>query len=386
MKFDLMKNLLDKFSKELCPGCSISVCKEGKEIFCYESGYSDIENKIPMTTDSLIYIYSCSKPTTVTAALQLYENGYYSLDDPLYDFIPEYRDMYVESENGVVHKAKKPITLRNLFTMTSGISYATDTKEFDKARDITNGKMNTVEVIRCLAERPLSFEPGERWLYSLSHDVLAAVVEVVSGKKFRDYVKENIFDPLGIRQAIYHGEFERNMSQQYRFVNSAETDIVKLQASGEINKTGYLEKVGNKNHLIFGSEYDSGGAGIATTVSEYSKFAAALANKGMGKNRERILLPETIELMRQNQLNKNQMKTFVWPQHKGYSYGLGVRTLVDKKIGGSLKEIGWGGAAGATIIADADTGVSVFYAQHMLNPQEAYYQPQIRNVLYECLK
>lgn len=389
MNFDLMKDLLERFAAEKFPGCSVRVCMHGKELFSYATGYSDIEKRIPMTTDSLIYIYSCSKPATATAALQLYEKGFFLLDDPLYDFIPEFKDVYTENEQGELSKAKNPITLRHLFTMTSGISYATDTAEFEKAKKLTDGKMDTLTVIKCLAERPLSFEPGEKFLYGLSHDVLAAVVEVVSGKKFRDYVKENIFEPLGMTKSTYHGEtIAEEMSPQYRFVNSQETDIVKLQSTGEINNNGYIEKIGKDNNLIFGSEYDSGGGGIATTVAEYSKFAAALANGGIGENGEKIISSRTIDLMRQNQLNEQQMQTFTWPQHKGYGYGLGVRTLMSKAESGSngnLKEFGWGGAAGATIIVDADEGLSMFYAHHMHNPQEQYYQPRIRNVMYSCL-
>ena len=114
MEFELMKNLLDKFATEKFPGCSVRICKDGKEVFSYGAGYADIENKIPMTTDSVIYIYSCSKPATVTAALQLYEKGLFSLEDPLYDFIPEYREMYIENPCGELIKAKKPITIKNL--------------------------------------------------------------------------------------------------------------------------------------------------------------------------------------------------------------------------------------------------------------------------------
>ena len=139
----------------------------------------------------------------------------------------------------------------------------------------------------------------------------------------------------------------------------------------------------------FGPEYESGGGGIVSSVNEYSKFCAALANGGLGLTGERILSSATVELMRVNQLTTPELlKNFNWKQLKGYGYGLGVRTLIDKAASGStgdLGEFGWGGAAGATVLIDPERRLSMFYAHHMLNPQEEYYQPRIRNVLYACL-
>ena len=385
MNFKPMKDLMDRLTAWRIPGNAVKVCVDNKEVFSCASGYSNLEKGIKMTGDELVNIYSCSKVATVTAALQLYEKGYFLLDDPLYDFIPEFKDMYLENGD----KAKNPITLRHLFTMTSGLKYNTDTPAFDKARKLTDGKMDTLTVIKCLAEEPISFEPGERWQYSLSHDVLAGVVEVVSGKRFADYVTENIFLPLDMRESFYHNEgvLDR-MAEQYSLVNSDEADLVKRQSSGENKSDGNVVNIGKEVSLIFGPEYDSGGAGITTSVSDYSKFVSALANSGVGQTGERILAASTIELLKTNQLDNEQIKYFNWSQLKGYGYGLGVRTLIDKAASGStgsLGEFGWGGAAGATVLVDTDNRVSMFYSHHMTNPQEEYYQPRIRNVLYTCL-
>jgi len=389
MDFTPMKEFMDRLTSWRIPGNSISVCINNEEVFNYQSGYDDYENKIKMRNDRLFNIYSCSKVTTVTAALQLYEKGYFLLDDPLYDFIPEYKEMYLKDKDGNIKKAEKPITMRNLFTMTSGLSYNCETPAFDKAREITGGKMDTLTVAKCVAGDLLSFEPGEKWQYSLSHDVLAGAVAAISGKKFRDYVKENIFTPLEMNESYYHNDdvIDR-VAEQYNYINSTESDLVKLQSAADNKSDGRIENVGKKVRHIFGPEYDSGGAGITTSVSDYSKLASALANGGVGRNGERIIASSTIELMRTNQLNDEHMKNFSWPQLKGYGYGLGVRTLIDKAKSGScgnIGEFGWGGAAGATVLVDLDLKLSMFYAHHMLNPQEEYYQPRIRNVLYTCL-
>lgn len=387
MDFGALKQFMDHLTAWRIPGNAVSVCLDGREVFSYQSGFADMENGIPMTPDHYINIYSCSKVATVTAALQLYEQGKFLLDDPLYEFIPEYREMYVSRGDGV-RKVENPITLRHLFTMTSGLTYNRDTPAFEKARQLTGGKMDTLTVIRCLAEDPLAFEPGEMWRYSLSHDVLGAVVEVVSGQRFGDYVREHIFQPLDV-QATYHNESVRDkMAVQYNYVDGSTGGIVAQQSGATVAGEGKAVPVDPNARHAFGSEYDSGGAGITTTVREYSKFCAALACGGVGATGERILAPGTIDLLRTNQLSEQQRKTMVWPQLKGYGYGLGVRTLVDKAASGStgnVGEFGWGGAAGATVLVDPQIGLSVFYAHHMLNPQEPYYQPRLRNVVYGCL-
>ncbi len=384
MNFEAMKNLMDRLTAWRIPGNAISVWKDGKEVFTYQSGFADVEHKIPMTPEHFINIYSCSKVTTVTAALQLYERGYFLLDDPVRNFIPEFGELYLE--NG--EKAKKPMTLRHLFTMTSGLTYNCESQGIAKARALTGGKMDTVTVAKCIASDPISFEPGEKWQYSLSHDVLAAVVAVIAGKPFRDYVKENIFDPLGMDHSVYHNEAVRDtMAEQYRYVSSAEENIVTLQSGGS-GDNGHLCHIGKEVSHIFGPEYDSGGAGITTTVRDYAKLTAALAGGGLGANGERILSAGTVELLKTDQLLPHQRDYFNWPQVKGYGYGLGVRTLVDPAASGTtgnVGEFGWGGAAGASVYVDTKLHLSAFYAHHMLNPQEEYYQPRVRNVLYTCV-
>ena len=380
MDFTPLKEFMDHLTAWRIPGNSIRVSIDNKEVFTYQSGYADVETKEPMTTKHLVNLYSCSKPTTVTAALQLYEQGKIKLDDPVYAYIPEFRQMHLA--DGSV--AKNPMTLRHLFTMTSGLTYNTKTEAFEKARRLTDGKMDTLTVIRCLAEDPLSFEPGTKWQYSLSHDVLAAVVEVVSGKKFRDYVKENIFDPLGMENCVYHNEdLWDKMAAQYRFVDGTEGTLVEKQSGQSTKEGGYLQREGWISCHIFGPEYDSGGSGITASVAEYSKFCDALANDGKG-----ILKPETIDLMRTNQIANVDKSLFNWKQLRHYGYGLGVRTLLEipQDGNGNIGEFGWGGAAGASLWIDPEYKLSVCYAHHMLNPQEDYYQPRVRNVVYDCLK
>ena len=384
MNFEYMKNFMDSLTEWIIPGNSVVIYKDGKKVFEYSSGYSDLEKKIKKTGEEQLYIYSCSKVATVTAALQLYEQGKFLLSDPLYEYLPEFKKMYVK-DGDRIKAAENPITIRDLFTMTAGLSYATNTPAFEKARTLTDGKMDTRTVIKCLAEEPLLFEPGARWNYSLCHDVLAVLAEVVSGMRFSEYMKKNIFEPLDMNNSYYHAPNDVIVSPQYIYEIQDTKNIVELQQKE--HTTGVVKRAYG-NELVFGENYDSGGAGIITTVDDYAKFAAALANSGTGLNNNRILSSATVKLMKTNQLNEAQRKTMNWRRLRGYGYGLGVRTLIDKAESGSnssIGEIGWGGAAGATIIADTEEKVALFYAHHMLNPQEEYYQPRLRNVLYSCL-
>ena len=228
MDFRAMQDLMDRLTAWRIPGNAISVWKDGREIFTWQSGYADMENKLPMTPEHFINVYSCSKVTTVTAALQLYEKGYFLLDDPVSDFIPEFGQLTVRREDGQLEKAKNPMTMRQLFTMTSGLNYDCGSESIRQAVEATGGKADTLTVAKYIAREPLCFEPGESWQYSLSHDVLAAVVSAISGKKFRDYVRENIFEPLGMENSMYHNApVLDKMAQQYRF-EEAEGRAVKV--------------------------------------------------------------------------------------------------------------------------------------------------------------
>lgn len=391
MNFTNLKKFLDYMAAECTPGNAVEVFVDGKSVFKYASGYADLESKTPMTGDEMFNIYSCSKITTVTAGLQLLERGKILLSDPLYEYIPEFKDMYIKTQEGNLVKAQNPITIGDLFTMTAGFSYNFDTDGFKRARELTKGKMDTVETIKCIASDPISFEPGTHWQYSLCHDVLAALISVISGQKFRDYVKDNIFAPLDMTESVYHQTEETlaRTASQYSFVpfHREVSDIAELQKSCK-NKHGFYRKKDKGNHHILGEEFDSGGAGIITTVSDYAKLLVALANSGTGLTGEQILSKYSVELMKVNRLTPELMKDFNWKQFVGYGYGLGVRTHISTAESGlicNLGEFGWGGAAGAAALVDTKANLAVFYVQHMLNPDEEFFQPRLRNVVYSCL-
>lgn len=392
MDFTKLKKFMDHMAQERTPGNAIEVYLAGKKVFQYVSGYSDLENEIPLTGEEMYNIYSCTKIATVTAGVQLLEQGKILLTDPLYDYIQEFREMYVKTPEGDVRRAENAITIGDLFSMTAGFSYNLSTPGFKRAEEVTGGKFDTVETVKCIASDPLIFEPGTHWQYSICHDVLAGLISVVSGQKFRDYVKENIFEPLDMTESVFHHTPEtlKRTAQQYTFVaeGNENIDAVEAQKSGCSN-SGYFKNIGKSVNYVLGEEYDSGGAGITTTVSDFAKLMAALAGYGKGLTGERILSAYSVDLIRTNRLNEEQSKDFNWRQMAGYGYGLGVRTHISPAKSGvlcNIGEFGWGGAAGATAIIDPAIGLGVFYAQHARNPREVYYQPRLKNVVYSCLK
>ncbi len=393
MNFTYLNQFIDEMILERTTGCAVSVFKEGKEIFRRFAGFSSIEEQKEFTGNELFYIYSCSKITAVVSALTLIEQGKLRLSDPLDKYIPAFGNMKVKTPSGEIVDAKNKITILNLFNMTAGFDYDLQASWTERASKITDGKFDTLETISCLAEKPLCFEPGTHWQYSLCHDVLAGVVSSISGMKYRDYVKKTIFEPLEMKDTMFHlpkSECSR-MAEQYRFIGNGEdcnTDIVELQKSGN-SSAGFFRNVGKDNQYILGTEYDSGGAGIITTLDDYSKFIAMLANSGIGINGKRVLSEQTINLMKTNTLTEELLKDFNWEQLKGYGYGLGVRSMLNPTISNALSpigEFGWCGAAGAATIIDTDNKLSVFFVQHVLNPREEYYMPRLRDAIYAGLK
>ena len=372
--FAALGAFLDSLKNRGIPGADVAVMRDHKPLYRHQAGWRDREAGEKLRGDELYFMYSCSKPITVTAAMQQLELGRFLLTDPVYEYLPEYRDLFVRDADGNLLKAKRPMLVKHLFSMTAGLNYDLHTPALEAMKAATQGRCPTREVARAIAQGPLSFEPGAHWEYSLCHDVLAALVEVISGQRFAEYVKARIFDPLGMAHSAFHrtAAMEGRFAVQYRFDD----------------QKGRAEPIALSVEHVLGPEHDSGGAGIISCVEDYAKFTDAMACGGVGATGERILSTAAIDLMRQNQLGETQMADFNWPQMAGYGYGLGVRTVVDRAAGGVMSpvgEFGWGGAAGAYVMIDPSSRLSVFYAQHMLNNKEPYVHPRLRNIVYGCI-
>ena len=353
--FENTKKFCDSFLERGLPGFDLAVYRGGECVLRYSNGYRDLERRLPITGKERYNIYSCSKPITCTAAMQLWEKGLFSLDEKLSLYLPEFEKMTVKTPEGI-REAKNPILIKHLFEMTAGFSYNCASDALQAAKEETDGKCPTRETMKYLAKEPLLFEPGTRWEYSLCHDVLAALVEVISGQKFEDYVKENIFIPLGMNDSTFMLPEEEldTVTEQYRF------------EGGRANNVG--------KHIIpykLGSSYASGGAGCISTVDDYMKFLEAL------RSGERLLRRDTVKLMSTPRLTAAQEETF-WTKAT-HGYGLGIRC---PKGDERYYDFGWGGAACAFLAVDPTNEISLYFAAHLLSsPVQG-----LRSMLYRFAK
>ncbi len=357
------------------PGNDCSVMIGYDRVYDYRCGYSDLENREPVSGDELYFLWSLSKPVTVSLALRLFEENRFRMTDPLYEYIPEFRNVYVRKViegNDETVPAESPILIWQLFNMTAGIDYNIGTPAVREVREKTEGRCPTLEVVRAFSKNPLASEPGAYWCYGLCHDVIGGLIEIWSGMKFRDYAEKALFEPLEMHNTSYNYNTEqyKRIAKQYSY--REDTDSITLT-----NKTC---------NLILGPDYDSGGAGLISSLDDYSKFAETLANRGIARNGYRFLKPETVDMLRTNTLTKQQAESFCWEQHRGYGYGYGVRTKLPSPDGSdSGLDFGWGGAAGACLIVDCERKMSMVYVQHLLGNPEGYTFTGLRKALYDSM-
>lgn len=393
MDFTKLKNCLDEILADgNTPSVDCIIYKNHEMLFRYFAGLSDIENNKAMGGNELYFIFSMTKMLTCTAALQLFERGAFSLDDKLSKFLPEFERMKITSdefdteiaakittgasmgefskvtENGY---AKNAIKIIDLFTMCAGFDYDLSDRSIKSA--LAAGKTSTLDLVKAMSDKVLGFEPGTRFRYSLCHDILGALVEIWSGKKLGDYMAENIFIPLGMRNTFFptpdNKEMLERMAARYTYDENRRPQRLPCEC--------------NFNLTV---DYQSGGAGLISNTNDYAIFLDALSCGGIGKNGNRILSEKTVNLMKTNQLSGKSLDDF-HKLRKGYGYGLGVRTHMDKSQSGSLSpigEFGWDGAAGAFSMVDTDNKISLTYFQHSHN-WNVEMQSKIRNALYSCI-
>jgi CubicO group peptidase (beta-lactamase class C family) len=361
MNFEKLHDFLSKtIPCEKVPGCDILVYHKGQLVYREQFGTGDYPRLKPMESDAYHIMYSCSKVITCAAVLHLVEEGKLGLDDPVSNYLPAYADLTLADGS----KAKNTMTVRHLFTMSSGLTYGIKSRYIqEKLRE--NPDADTVEIANTFIQWPLSFEPGTHYQYSLSHDVLAAIAEVITGQTFEQYVRE--WSGMEI-DYNFNEHNRRHLSAQFMLLGDGKT----------------LEPLGAENPYIFSKNYYSGGAGLIIRAADYGELLSRLSQ---GK----LIKKETLDLMRTNQLDETRLadlhKTEWLPP---YGYGLGVRTLLyPEKIGHTAPkgEFGWDGAAGSYAMVDSDREIAVAYIQGVRNCRWAYNEihPRIRDLVYECL-
>ncbi len=387
--FGRLNSFLDRLVQDYhVKGASVAIIHHGQEVYRRHVGVMNDDGN-PVTDETIFRLYSMTKPVTVAAALQLYEKGAFLMNEPVEKYLPSYSNMTIAKmkDNHTYSwcnvPAKNPIRIRDLFTMTAGLTYGgvnhpaeiATSKAHDKLAERTNQSYTTREFADMLGSQPLLFEPGTHWNYSYCLDVLGALIEVWSGKKLGEYMEENIFKPLGMSETSFFLPKEKRE---------------RLSSFWEYNEAEDAYHAFEEGHqpMYHGRCFESGGAGLVGTMNDYLKFGQMLCNLGTSREGVRLLSPATVNLMRTDHLNDVQKKDMDWEVLSGYGYGLGVRTLIDPSAGGSLSnkgEFGWNGMAGTYFLADPTEELVIVYMQQLYPSMEEQVQPRLRNIVYGCL-
>jgi CubicO group peptidase (beta-lactamase class C family) len=375
--------------KKEAAGVGALVIRHGETAYRKSFGYGNIEKRRKLENDAIYRIFSMSKTFTAAAIMTLYEKGLFKLSDPVYEFLPPFKHTKVAEvdERGISRLAapKSPITVEHILTMTSGIPYAGEgslggrvfmdvmaKRDEDAAKGIY---WNAMKMMEEAAAVPLCFHPGEYWMYGFSMDVAGGIVNAVSGKSLGRYLEEVFYKPLGLKDTGFYlpPEKYKRMAGSYRW-SPGELTLIPEALPPDSSVPG-IENINNRilnDRLMFNKAmrdetppFESGGAGMLSTLDDIGAFAGMLLQNGKSGG-ERILSRKTIDLIRRKHVMPH-IKPYSFEQLAGYGYGLGIRSLVDPVeagINGSVGEWAWDGAAGTWYAIDpAEDMVMVFMIQ-----------------------
>lgn len=352
------------------PGVLTLVARRGEIVHFSALGNMDVENNKPTTEDTIYRIFSMTKAITSVALMMLYEEGKFQLNDPVHKYLPEWENTEVwvsgEHPDFKTKPQERPMTIRDLLSHQSGLTYGfNDLHAVERAYQKIGweGMFSSTleEWSKRLSEMPLMFSPGTAWNYSLATDLCGYLVEVLSGKKFEEFLEERIFEPLDMKDT----SFDIPTDKIDRFAaNYVPTPEGGMKLNAESDDVFYSRS----------NKFKSGGGGLLSTATDYYRFLQVLANKGEFKGK-RYLSRKTIELMTANHLpNGTSIFDHAFsPQadeyRKGEGWGLGFSIALDHgntQIAGSPGQYSWGGAASTEYWIDPTEEIVVLFMTQLL--------------------
>ncbi len=360
-------------------GVSLLVLKDGKELCHVREGYADVAAGKPLRRDSIFRLYSQSKPVTAAAAMILVDRGILDLMAPVEQYLPGFANPRVVEADGTIRPAIRGPWILDLLGMTSGLcypdadpagQYAARVFEEDHAQILAGGGMSTLDFCNRLGEQPLAFEPGTRWRYGTSADILGAVIEAASGKRFSDFLREELFEPLGMKDTAFRVPEEKRdrLVTCYRRVpGSLETFSSLHLAVGQYDRE---------------PAFESGGAGLVSTLDDYAAFANMLMNGGKAGNR-RILSGAAVRYMTTPQLTGSVRKD-VWDSLGGYNYSCLMRVCDHPGRAAMFtvkNEYGWDGWLGTYFANLPDQKITFLLAQNVTDMGTGAVTRKCRNIL-----
>lgn len=385
----------DAVAAKKVAGLNITVVHNGAEQGYWQAGYADINGKVPFKRDTICRLFSMSKPVTAVAAWILIERGQLDLADEIGKFIPEFYDLKICTEgglNGTPVKCNRQITIQDLLNMTSGYTYGAWwdgaplgehlTSDFinELNKDVVGpNKITTLEVAKRLAKIPVSFEPGKGYSYGLSADILGAVIEVVSGMKFSAFLSKNIFEPLGMNDTgFFVPEEKRNrLAKSY------------IYKDGNPMEEFVNANLGIQPFMDHEPAFESGGAGLCSTLDDYLKFANMLVNGGE-LDGKRILQQKTVEYFASARLRDDLQEKFnQGMEHlSGYTYCNLLRVAYQKgkcKMVTEDGEFGWDGWLGPYVSVDLKNKLVVVMLMQRTDAGTWEVTRKVKNVIYTSL-
>lgn len=368
-------------------GSSTLVIENGKEVYFQADGYADIGNKVPVKRDTIFRLYSMSKPITGAAVMLLVEDGLLELNSPVSTYIPEFANQtYIEGYNE--YPVKRDMKVRDLLNMTAGFTYpgvntVTEIKTDELTREgilrlNTDNEMTTLEFAKRMARIPLKFSPGSEFCYSYCADILGALVEVVSGKKFGEFMKERIFDPCDMKDTGF-------------FVPKEKQD--RLTKVYEQTPEGLKEY--HYNNLLINLEmahppkFESGGAGLVSTLDDYAHFGQMLLNKGVYDGK-RVMNEGTVKFFTQADMDRAaEANVENWDGLNGFSYANLLRIMKKPEkavVIGSKGEYGWDGWLGPYFANDPEHNLTLVHMLQRTDSGTTPYLRRMRNVIFSGLE
>jgi len=372
------------------------VTRRGHLAYFKSLGQMDRERGKQMADDTIFRIYSMTKPITSVALMTLYERGYFQLNDPVHRFVPEWRDqrVWVSGEGSAMatEKPHRPVSMRDMLCHSGGITYgaalaalgAPDTghpvdKEYARIGVRRGDGEDLKSFVQKLGRVPLRYQPGERWMYSLSTDVCGALVEIISGKRFDRFLEEEIFAPLKMTDTSFTVPREKlnRFAANYR-----RGPDKKLQLIEDPERSSYLKE----------PTFFSGGGGLTGTTKDYVRFCEML-RRGGELDGARILGPRTIELMHRNHLKDGKDLTqmaiggFSETANEGVGFGLGFACTLDAVTSGSIvgSDWYWGGAASTIFWVDGKEDLAVVFMTQLMPSGAFNFRGQLKSIVYSSI-
>jgi CubicO group peptidase (beta-lactamase class C family) len=383
------------------PGTQLLVYRRGKVVHSAVQGFADLERKALVKDDTIFRIYSMTKPVTSVAFMMLVEEGRVTLDEPVHKYIPEWKNLGVFQAGTapafLTKPPARPMLIVDLMRHTSGLTYGFQQRSnvdaaYREAKIGEVEKAGTLDtMIADLAKIPLEFSPGEAWNYSVSTDVIGYLIGKISGMPFEQFLKERIFDPLGMADT----DFFVPADKAHRFAACYNADPGGMMSFHAAEKKGglTLQDDPTTSSFLTRPSFISGGGGLCSTAADYLTFCRALLGGGeLGG--VRLIGPKTLALMTTNHLPGGHdlpeisRSMFSEAAYNGVGFGLGFSVMMDPAktlIPGSPGEFAWGGAASTAFWIDpAEELIAVFMTQVM--PSSAYpVRRELRTMVYAAI-